>query len=125
MHISLDPPADDLLVRIRGQQSVASAMHADPLDDLQHLIDLASVEDEVLEEDLTAVWPVQPGAHNLKQETFAYRRCGPVVDPQRRLAFLDAVQWGAVNCADSSVSTSVTSRMTISASTLWCATFRC
>lgn len=95
------------LVEVRRRQFVvsdisASALPPDPLEQAhqspQHLLTLASVEDDALGEELQVIWEIEPGARVLE-------RAGLPVpdgfdDPKRLLAFLHAVRWAAVTDAD-------------------------
>ncbi len=64
----------------------------------QHVVSLASIEDDAMGEELQTIWELEPGAHvyervELPQPTG--------FDPPERLdAFLDAVRWGASSSAD-------------------------
>lgn len=64
----------------------------------QHLLTLASVEDDALGEELEVIWELEPGARILDDvnlpELVAFDR------PHRLDAFLDAVRWCAVSSAD-------------------------
>src|SRR5262249_12060868 len=98
---TLSPPEENQLVRVRGQHWVVSVVRPNAHDEPQHLVELTSVEDDGLGEDLTVVWEVEPGARILEKETFPTPQRGRFDDPERLAAFLDAVRWGAVNSADS------------------------
>lgn len=95
------PPEENQLVRIRGQHWVVSDVRPNALDEPQHLVELASVDDDDLGRDLTVVWEVEPDARILEKETFPTPQRGRFDEPDRLAAFLDAVRWGAVNSADS------------------------
>src|SRR5207247_474884 len=64
----------------------------------QHLVSLASVEDDDLGEELQVIWEVEPGVK------VSERNALPVPvgfdAPQRLDTFLNAVRWGAVSSAD-------------------------
>ena len=65
----------------------------------QHLVSLASVEDDALGEELEVIWELEPGAHAYDQVVLPEPTTG--FDPPLRLdAFLDAVRWGAASSAD-------------------------
>jgi len=64
----------------------------------QHLVTLASVEDDALGEELQVVWELEPGAR--AHERAALPNPVGFDDPHRLDAFLDAVRWGAVSSAD-------------------------
>ncbi len=81
-----------------------STLEPDPVADdsyPQHLVDLTSVEDDGLGEQLTVIWEIELDARVLLHETFP-TPVGKGFDPPDRLAaFLDAVPWGAITSADS------------------------
>lgn len=102
-------PEQGQLVEVRRRQFVVtevarSALPVDPATGAvtaaraQHLVSLASVEDDALGEELRVVWELEPGARVREQSTLPE----PVgFDPPERLAaFLDAVRWGAASMAD-------------------------
>ena len=64
----------------------------------QHLVSLASVEDDALGEELQVFWELEPGAKII--EKVALPDPTGYDDPIRLDAFLDAVRWGAVSTAD-------------------------
>ncbi|HEX6288037.1 MAG TPA: DISARM system SNF2-like helicase DrmD [Herpetosiphonaceae bacterium] len=69
---------------------------ADPVP--QHLVTLASVEDDALGEELQVIWEVEPGAQVVEQTALPTPSgCDP---PARFDAFLNAVRWGAAASAD-------------------------
>jgi hypothetical protein len=101
------PPEQGQLVTVRQRQFVVtevvkSVLPESPIrrlgDGAQHLISLASVEDDALGEELKVVWEVEPGAHVL--EKVALPEPTGFDDPDRLDAFLDAVRWGAASTAD-------------------------
>ncbi|WP_448560425.1 hypothetical protein [Trichothermofontia sp.] len=64
----------------------------------QHLVSLASVEDEALGEELQVIWELEPGAVLFEARALPYP---DGFDPPERLAaFLDAVSLGAASSAD-------------------------
>src|SRR5262249_59070392 len=67
----------------------------------QNLVDLTSVEDDGLGDELKVIWEVEPGARILEKATFPIPRAGRFDSPERLAAFLDALRWGAVTSADS------------------------
>lgn len=102
-----DPPEVGQLVQVRRRRYivsdvVASALPVDPLmpatNHRQHLVILASVEDDALGEELQVIWELEPGAqvydHSALPQPIGYDT------PQRQDAFLNAVRWGAVASAD-------------------------
>lgn len=102
-------PAQGQLVEVRQRRFVVTEVHASGLQlDLfndvrnqtrQHLVELSSVEDDGLGEELQVVWQIEPGARVLERATLPNPADG--FDEAHRLdAFLDAVRWGAVASAD-------------------------
>ena len=65
---------------------------------LQHLVTLASVDEEALGEEVQVVWEVEPGARTVEKGDVP--RPDSFDTPQRLDAFLDAVRWGAASSAD-------------------------
>ena len=64
----------------------------------QHLVSLASVEDDALGEELQVIWELEPGAKTFDGGALPAPQG---FDPPDRLdAFLNAVRWGAVSTAD-------------------------
>jgi len=64
----------------------------------QHLVTLASIEDDALGESLQVVWELEPGAQ-VSEKVELPEPTG--FDPPHRLdAFLDAVRWGAIASVD-------------------------
>jgi len=68
------------------------------LESPQHLVTLASIEDDGLGEELSVIWELEPGARVVEKVALP----DPTgFDPPERLdAFLDAVRWGASSSAD-------------------------
>jgi hypothetical protein len=100
-------PEQGQLVSVRSRQWVvqhvrASTLPSPPLqpslDGPQHLIILASIEDDGLGEELQVVWEVEPGAK--VEEKFTLPPADGFDAPQTLDAFLDAVRWGAMSNAD-------------------------
>lgn len=64
----------------------------------QHLITLASIDDDALGEEVQIVWEIEPGAHIIERAGL------PAItgkdDTEELEAFLDAVRWGAATNAD-------------------------
>lgn len=105
--IGTAPPEQGQIVEVRQRRYVVadvakSTLAQSPLDAdflaVQHLVSLASVEDDALGEELQVIWELEPGARVYDQ------RALPVpssFDPPARLdAFLNAVRWGAASSAD-------------------------
>jgi hypothetical protein len=93
-------------VRVRERRYVVTNVRASelaldarcPLDEPQHVVDLASVEDDGYGEELSVLWEIEPGARpdddrNLP-EPLGFDT------PERFDAFMDAVRWGAIASAD-------------------------
>lgn len=102
-------PVQGQLVEVRQRRFVVtdvnrSSLQLDLYTDVrnqitQHLVELSSVEDDGLGEELQVVWEIEPGARVLERATLPDPAGG--FDDARRLdAFLDAVRWGAVASAD-------------------------
>lgn len=102
-----DIPQQGQLVEVRGRKYAVMDICASTLPDnpltqalkkTQHLVFLASVEDDALGEELQVIWELEPGAAIYEE------RALPDPDgfdsPERLDAFLDAVRWGAVSHAD-------------------------
>lgn len=68
------------------------------LDTLQHLVSLASIEDDALGEELQTIWEVEAGAY-IYERVDLPKPTG-FDEPGRVDAFLDAVRWGAASSAD-------------------------
>ena len=66
----------------------------------QHLVELSSVEDDGLGDELSAIWEIEPGAAILETATLPRPRLDGFDEPARLDAFLDAVRWGAITSAD-------------------------
>src|SRR5947209_2669864 len=101
------PPEQGQLVQVRSRRWVvnevkpsglpAPAMRL-PVARRQHLLTLASVEDDGLGEELQVVWEVEPGAKVI--EKVALPQAVGLDEPEKLDAFLDAVRWGAASTAD-------------------------
>jgi len=106
---NLGVPEAGQLVRVRGQQWVVSGVHRShqPADELaatrlpgRTLVQLTSVSDDDLGEELTVVWEVEPGREIVPATKLPEVSATNWDDPQRLGAFLDAVRWGTVTSAD-------------------------
>lgn len=74
------------------------AFHKSSVGQTQHLVTLASVEDDALGEELQIVWEIEPGAEIIEESLLP---TPTDFDPPYRLdAFLNAVRWGAASSAD-------------------------
>src|SRR5438132_14337884 len=99
-------PEQGELVKVRNRLYVVSAVtpSALPLDSLrptalpQHLVGLASVEDDGLGEELDVIWELEPGARRFERGGLPTPT--GFDSPARLDAFLDAVRWGAIASAD-------------------------
>jgi ERCC4-related helicase len=99
-------PEQGQLVDVRQRRFVVTevARSALPMlalhsgDGQQHLVSLASVEDDALGEELQVVWELEPGAKLI--EKVALPPPTGFDEPERLDAFLDAVRWGASSSAD-------------------------
>lgn len=104
LHPVAAAPEVGQLVRVRDRHWVVSDVAASTLGDgeqLQHLIELASVEDDGLGEELSVIWEIEPGTAVLDTATLPRPQLDRFDDPSRLDAFLDAVRWGAITSADS------------------------
>ncbi|MFI5299373.1 MAG: DISARM system SNF2-like helicase DrmD [Polyangiales bacterium] len=105
MHV----PTTGQLVTVRRRRYVVtdvapSALPVDALDPLgptsaQHLVDLTSVDDDGLGEELRVVWEIEPGAVVLDRASLPDPTLG-LEDPARFDTFLHAIRWGAISSAD-------------------------
>ncbi|HVA91939.1 MAG TPA: SNF2-related protein, partial [Chloroflexota bacterium] len=66
---------------------------------VQHLVNLSSIEDDALGEELRVVWEIEPGARIYESQRLPDPTKG-FDEPQRLDAFLDAVLWCAISSAD-------------------------
>src|SRR5579859_1986927 len=101
------PPEQGQIVEVRHRRYVVadvarSTLVRSPLEQhftaVQHLVSLASVEDDALGEELQVIWELEPGAHVYDQRALpaptGFDR------PDWLDAFLNAVRWGAASSAD-------------------------
>src|SRR5689334_17085052 len=101
------PPEQGQLVQVRSRRWVVNGVKPSglpapamrlPVARPQHLLTLASVEDDGLGEELQVVWEVEPGARVIERVSLPE---GTGLDEPGTLdAFLDAVRWGAASTAD-------------------------
>jgi superfamily II DNA or RNA helicase len=100
-------PEQGQLVDVRQRRYVVtdvvrSTLPGDPLrppgHGRQHLVSLASVEDDAIGEELQVIWEIEPGA--AVNEQIALPTPTGCDAPDRLDAFLDAVRWGAASTAD-------------------------
>src|SRR5579862_1910276 len=99
VHIA-ETPEEGQLVDVRRRQWVVSNIAASGLAGTrtQHLLTLASIDEDALGEELQVIWELEPGARVL--EKAGLPKVGEFDDPHRVDAFLDAVRWGAATNAD-------------------------
>jgi len=101
-------PEEGQLVSVRDRHwivksVVPSALPADIMsagEQCQHLVQLSSVEDDGLGEELSVIWEIEPAATVHETGNFPVPVPGHFDDPQRLDTFLDAVRWGAIASAD-------------------------
>lgn len=108
MTIRLEPPAPGMMVEVRGRHYVVSNVRrselpTDPMALLRqsepnHIVELSSVEDDGLGEELQVIWEVEPGVR--PYERLELPEPNSFDTPARLDAFIDAVRWGAVSSAD-------------------------
>jgi len=102
------PPEPGQLVRVRGATWVVADMSASALGrrygdgEPDRLVTLSSVEDDRYDESIQVLWSLEPGAVVREQATMPAFDPEHLDNPERLVAFLDAVRWGAVTSADSS-----------------------
>lgn len=105
-------PATGQLVQVRGRYWVVTdvAPTALPFDvttvnpgEGQTLVTLSSVEDDGLGEELRVLWELEPGRRVLESATLPDLSAGRFDDPATLGAFLDALRWGAVTNAETTV----------------------
>ena len=108
----LELPAAGQLARVRGRHWVVTevAPTALPYDaksatvgEGQTLVTLSSVEDDGLGEDLRVLWELEAGRSILDSATLPDLSEGRYDDPATLGAFLDALRWGAVTNAETTV----------------------
>ena len=101
------PPEQGQLVNVRSRQWIVNDVRPSTLPPQalkpafhgpQHLLTLASVEDDALGEKLQVIWEIEPGAQVV--EKVALPEPTGFDPPDRLDAFLDAVRWGAASTAD-------------------------
>ncbi|MEK5252507.1 DISARM system SNF2-like helicase DrmD [Paenibacillus sp. FSL F4-0125] len=104
LSFSQNVPDPGQLVEVRRRHWVVSQVQGSSfstdLNRQQHLVTLASLEEDSLGEDLQVIWQIEPGAKVMEKAGL------PQItgwDTNERLeAFLDAVRWGAATNADRS-----------------------
>ncbi len=105
-------PEEGQLVTVRGRNWLVTQVlpSALPLDvttatpgEGETLVTLSSVEDDGLGEELRVLWELEPGRRILERATLPDVANGRVDDPATLGAFLDALRWGAVTNAETTV----------------------
>ncbi len=98
-------PEEGQIVHVRERRFVVTGVVADSLSrdrqtatTQQHLVQLASVEDDGLGEQLDVIWELEPGSRVLERSTLP--SATGLDEPRRLDALLDAVRWAAVSTAD-------------------------
>ncbi len=100
-------PEPGQLVEVRGQRYVVSKVDrsnlvADPLSldktTAQHLVELNSLAEDGLGEELSVIWEIEPGARVF--ERVELPEPTGFDDPARLDAFITAVRWGAIQSVD-------------------------
>src|SRR6266511_2565417 len=101
------PPEQGQLVSVRSRQWIVNDVRPSTLPTValkptfsgpQHLLTLASVEDDGPGEELQVIWEIEPGAKVV--EKVALPEPTGFDPPDKLDAFLDAVRWGAASTAD-------------------------
>ncbi len=94
-------PEPGQLVEVRRRQWIVSEINAGAIAPgrvKQHLVRLASIDEDSLGEEIEVLWELEPGAHVI--ERAGLPRMTGLDDAQTLQAFLDAVVWGAATNAD-------------------------
>jgi superfamily II DNA or RNA helicase len=95
-------PEPGQLVEVRRRQWVVSDVKGSTFDPSngQHLVNLSSLDEDALGEELQVIWQLEPGAQVL--EKAGMPKITGWDTHEKKEAFLDAVRWGAVTNADRS-----------------------
>ena len=97
-------PEPGQLVEVRRRQWVVSDVQGSVFKSNknggQHLVSLASIDEDALGEELQVIWQIEPGAQVLEKAGLPNITGWDKDETQG--AFLDAVLWGAVTNADRS-----------------------
>ena len=98
-------PEPGQLVEIRRRQWVVSDVQGSALSQeekgsSQHLMNLSSIDEDAVGEELEVVWELEPGARIL--ERAGLPQISGYDEAERLEAFLDAIRWGAAANADRS-----------------------
>lgn len=94
-------PEPGQLVEARRRQWIVSEVEGGsvaPGLPTQHLVRLASIDEDALGEEIEVLWELEPGAHVI--ERAGLPRLTGLDHPSTLKAFLDAVVWGAATNAD-------------------------
>ena len=107
---ALRAPEEGRLVRCRGRMWVVTRTDRSnlPTDEFgvdrlgtQHVITLASVEDDARGETIAVLWEAEPGTQVYDRGDLPVVIADGFDSPERFDAYLDAVRWGAITNADS------------------------
>lgn len=96
-------PEPGQLVEVRRRRWVVADVSGSNMSmdrDPQHLVNLSSLDEDSLGEELQVVWQIEPGARVLEKTSLPSITGWDSSETQE--AFLDAVRWGAVTNADKS-----------------------
>jgi superfamily II DNA or RNA helicase len=105
--LEIQVPEPGQLVEVRRRQWVVSDLTASAMNaptavstslHAQHVVTLASIDDDALGEELQVIWQIEPGVRIL--ERAGLPKVGEFDEPGRVDALLDAVRWGAATNAD-------------------------
>ena len=98
----LGVPEAGQLVAVRNRQWIVADVNTAPMlrgQSEQSLVDLASIDEDALGEELQVIWEIEPGAHVIERAGLP-AVAGRFDDPEILEAFLDAVRWGAATNVD-------------------------
>lgn len=104
-----EAPEAGQLVSVRDRRWVVTDVErsTQPLDVLsgepgrhEHLVTVASVEDDGFGEELRVVWELELATSVVERAALPVPEPGRFDEPARLDAFLDAVRWGAITSAD-------------------------
>lgn len=93
-------PEPGQLVEVRRRQWLVSDVDGSNIGSgsKHHLVQLSSIEEDALGEQIEVVWELEPGAHII--EDAGLPKVDGVDDPSELDAFLNAVRWGTATNAD-------------------------
>ena len=101
-YVAFATPEPGQLVSVRRRQWLVADVESSEATSLsdagQHLVKLASIDDDGLGEELEVIWEIEPGAHVIEKQGMPYT--DGFDDTETLEAFLDAVRWGAATNAD-------------------------